>query len=247
MGTKNADGFTIIEVMLFLAVTGALAIGVLVGSGVAIGQQRYRDSVNSFKSVVQEQYNEVTNVVNSRGNGASCNTNAKVTEDSPSTQDRGTSDCLLLGRLITLKQNDITISNVVGYRDDSSDVADNDVAELKNYNLAASPIDAETAQIEWSADALESGTSDKATLTMLIARSPISSSIFTFASTEDPAPSLETLVENNFNYEPITICLAPASGIAQGAQLAVRINKFASSAGAIEIPTESESATVCGS
>ena len=40
MGKQNTTGFTVIEVMLFLAVTGLLAIGILVGSGVAIGQQR---------------------------------------------------------------------------------------------------------------------------------------------------------------------------------------------------------------
>jgi len=66
MVTKTQGGFTVIEVMLFLAVTGLLAVGILVGSGVAIGQQRYRDSVNTLKSYIQQQYSEVTSVINNR-------------------------------------------------------------------------------------------------------------------------------------------------------------------------------------
>ena len=48
MGAKTQNGFTIIEVMLFLAITGMLAAAILVGSGVAIGQQRYRDSQGRY-------------------------------------------------------------------------------------------------------------------------------------------------------------------------------------------------------
>jgi type II secretory pathway pseudopilin PulG len=79
--THSDRGFTVIEVMLFLAVTGALAVGILVGAGVSIGQQRYRDSVNSLKSTIQDRYNQTTNVVNSRGGAWVCDSSPTVTEN----------------------------------------------------------------------------------------------------------------------------------------------------------------------
>ena len=45
---KLSGGFTIIEVMLFLAVSGVLAAGILATVGGTIGAQRYRDAVDSF-------------------------------------------------------------------------------------------------------------------------------------------------------------------------------------------------------
>ncbi|MEP6710564.1 MAG: prepilin-type N-terminal cleavage/methylation domain-containing protein, partial [Candidatus Saccharibacteria bacterium] len=58
MDTQRHPGFTIIEVMLFLAISGALAVGILIGSNVAITSQRYRDSLNSLQSLLQQQYNQ---------------------------------------------------------------------------------------------------------------------------------------------------------------------------------------------
>ena len=103
MSAQSQTGFTIVETMLFLAVAGLLTMGILVGSGAAINQQRYRDSVNSLKSFVQDQYSDVTNVVNSRDNQWSCGSNADVVEAGDAeAQARGTSNCVLLGRYITV-------------------------------------------------------------------------------------------------------------------------------------------------
>ncbi|HEU4715394.1 MAG TPA: prepilin-type N-terminal cleavage/methylation domain-containing protein, partial [Candidatus Saccharimonadales bacterium] len=92
MGAKTQNGFTIIEVMLFLAITGMLAAAILVGSGVAIGQQRYRDSVSSLQSYIQQQYNKVINVTNDRDKSWTCDSNGTVTQaDTPSAGEaRGT-------------------------------------------------------------------------------------------------------------------------------------------------------------
>ena len=46
-------GFTIIEVMLFLAITGLLAVGVLATVGNSINVQRYRDAVVTLQTEVQ--------------------------------------------------------------------------------------------------------------------------------------------------------------------------------------------------
>lgn len=59
--TKSEDkkGFTVIEVMLVLAVSGVLLIGVLTGTYSSIASQRYNDSVRSFSEFLRQIYSEV--------------------------------------------------------------------------------------------------------------------------------------------------------------------------------------------
>lgn len=56
---KTRKGFTIIEVMLVLAVTGLLLIGVLGRTYSSIATQRYNDSVRSFAEFLRQNYAEV--------------------------------------------------------------------------------------------------------------------------------------------------------------------------------------------
>ncbi|MBQ3432740.1 hypothetical protein IJG22_00350 [Candidatus Saccharibacteria bacterium] len=65
---KRAYGFTLIEVSIFLAVTGALFVAVTVGVQNSIYQQRYNDTVNGFADFLGNLYSEVLNV-QSTGNG----------------------------------------------------------------------------------------------------------------------------------------------------------------------------------
>ena len=59
--TKTLTGFTIIEIMIFLAITGLLVVGVLVGTGSTIARQRYNDAVESFAEFLRRQYSFVIN------------------------------------------------------------------------------------------------------------------------------------------------------------------------------------------
>ena len=56
------SGFTLIEVSLFLAVTGLLFVGVTVGVQNSVLQQRYEDTVQSYVEFLRNIYSEVTNV-----------------------------------------------------------------------------------------------------------------------------------------------------------------------------------------
>ena len=58
------SGFTLIEVALFLAVTGALFVGVTVGVQNSIFQQRYTDAVQNYAEFLRGIYAEVANVQN---------------------------------------------------------------------------------------------------------------------------------------------------------------------------------------
>ena len=59
-------GFTMIEVALFIALSGFLMIGIIVGANASISRQRYNDSVNSFADYIRGVYTDVLNVSNDK-------------------------------------------------------------------------------------------------------------------------------------------------------------------------------------
>lgn len=242
MAAKTNNGFTVIETMLFLGVAGALTMGVLVGSGVAINQQRYRDSVNSLKSFIQQQYNEVTNVVNSRDGSEAC-TNAVVVQP-PATvtpQSRGTSDCMLLGRYITIDPTgkELTASNVVGYRTPGVPEEASDIAEIRtNYELGQSSINRETATVAWNATIVRPQTTQPRPLSMLIIRSPLSGSIMTYVQDGVQTNLLNMVAVENSN-QTHNLCLDTTPGTFVGNRMAVQIAPYATNQGAVQVPPES--------
>lgn len=54
-------GFTLVEVSLFLAITGLLFIGIAVGTQNSIWQQRFNDSTQSFAEFLRSVYSQVSN------------------------------------------------------------------------------------------------------------------------------------------------------------------------------------------
>lgn len=86
-----------IEVILFLAISGLMMLGVIVGVSGSINRQRYDDASSTLLDYMQSQYNLVDNVRNNRPNDRICNSGGF---SSGSNQVRGTSDCTVAGRLI---------------------------------------------------------------------------------------------------------------------------------------------------
>ena len=91
---QHKHGFTIIEVVLFLAISGGLAVMLLAGTSAAIQRQQYRDSVESFANFLSTQYSRVISIENDRNNDATCP--LLPTE----TTKRGQSNCVIVGRYI---------------------------------------------------------------------------------------------------------------------------------------------------
>ena len=56
------SGFTIVEVVLFLAITGLLTVGLLAGVSAALRQQQYHDAVQSFAGFIRDQYSRVIRI-----------------------------------------------------------------------------------------------------------------------------------------------------------------------------------------
>lgn len=77
-------GFTIIEVSLFLAITGLLFVGITVGTQNSINQQRESDAVNGFVDFLRNVYSEVSN---------------------PQSTGQGNSDLAIYGKIITIGES----------------------------------------------------------------------------------------------------------------------------------------------
>ncbi|MBC7746826.1 prepilin-type N-terminal cleavage/methylation domain-containing protein [Pedobacter sp.] len=109
----NSHGFTIIEVMMFLAISSLLLLGVFLLSGNLINGTRFTDSIRGLESFLQRQYEEVTSGVNPRGQQA-CSSSAVTIGGASDTP--GTSNCLLLGKVIIFRVGTDTIDSydVVG-------------------------------------------------------------------------------------------------------------------------------------
>ena len=58
---KPKTGFTLVEVMLVLAIAGLMMVGLIAGSFSTIARQRYNDSVRGYAEFLRSVYNEVIN------------------------------------------------------------------------------------------------------------------------------------------------------------------------------------------
>ena len=138
----KSDGFTIIEVILFLAISGALLLMAMIGSGEMARHARFSDSVNAFHSNLQRYYEEVTSGVNTREANDAC---------TPGTVDGGTDSCLLLGRVISFQED--TSTAVVRYATGNFNVADTGTvhAQIANANIIVRDSGEQTVDLAWGA------------------------------------------------------------------------------------------------
>jgi len=239
MISLNRAGFTIIETMLFLAITGLLVLGVLVGTGNSINIQRYRDSITSLQAFFQQQYSDVSNISNDNLNNV-CNGN-----NSP----RGQSDCVILGSLITTStvnglSSGLLVRPVLGYIPANSTQSLDDVQIFKNsngpgkpigYNITIPPnITSQTYNIEWGASLVPAGNNSAAHFSVLIVRSPSSGIVRTFI---DPNVAVNNTVQSLVNAAglttPIKTCVN-SNGLFNGNKMAVQIIAGSTSSSGVE-------------
>lgn len=175
MKPSKEAGFTIIETMLFLAITAFLIMGILVGTGTSINRQRYRDSVSSLQSFFQQQYSEVANVENDRQPIYKC-------DSSNTEKPLGQSDCFILGRFIASDSSDsgrLIIKGVLGTTTATNN--NNDVLDLQDSDIIVSPVGGDTYNLEWGARLTDKASGHPSLyVSMLIVRSPSSGVIRTF-------------------------------------------------------------------
>lgn len=95
--THRHAGFTIIEVMLFLAISGALVTMLLVGVSASIQREQYRDATQSFAQFMRSQYDGVINVENNHNNNHP--RKCPLISSTPPTYN-GQSHCVIVGRYV---------------------------------------------------------------------------------------------------------------------------------------------------
>ncbi len=124
---KKCNGFTLIEIAIFLAITGLLFVGITVGTNNSVTQQRFTDSVQSFAEFFRTVYSEVAN---------------------PQSLGDGRSNKAIYGKLVTLGEtyaldgelnsdNRIFVYDVVG--DVSGNLGSGNITQAL-YNLAATVV-----------------------------------------------------------------------------------------------------------
>lgn len=254
MGTRVIKGFTIIETVLFLGVTGLLVLGAMVGVGANVNIQRYKDATETFNATIQSLYSDVTNVQNGRSSNQYCNSIAAVIDD-PGGDERGQSRCMIIGKYVRLIKGDVTTYNVLAVENASfsPSASDTDVSILHDkYYLNLSQTDSIKTKMEWGTEIIKqitpTTTSDRGTI--LIVRSPESGQIYTFSSntvpTDTDIANLGTTVSPAFVRDMVvagdttpgqaaqTYCIESSGLFSQG-QMAIYIAPYATSSSAVEL------------
>lgn len=263
MGRHSKQGFTIIETMLVLAITGVLIAGLLVGLGSSISNQRYLDSVSSFKSLIQDQYSQIDNVTNDRDAHWTCDSTATPAPAQNGGTTPGQSDCVLLGRYLSIVDDHITMATVVGYPLTAAS-SSGTVASIKtDYALGISTSSIQTQGLQWGAQiawpssgaGARSPTSPRS-LAILLIRSPENGTSYTFTSdtvNDISAVTSATLIAmmvpdinaTNPGQAGRTVCLDP-NGFGVPEKLAVYIDPAASGPGSIEERSKAVTAAAGG-
>jgi type II secretory pathway pseudopilin PulG len=247
MKTPVAAGFTIIETLLVLAVTGALLTAIFATVGVSLNHQRYRDAAENLKLVMQSQYEDLNSVTNDRTNTWSCNESARLSEDT--VEIRGQSDCTLVGKLVTIDDERLRIYTILAHERASATPIANDITSLRNnYALSVSTIGNENRELEWGTNIawprVSEGTTRGSSLTprfvaFLFVKSPDTGQIYTFSSDDNtllsPSSSdIRSMLVAGTGQRERVVCLDP-NGIAPPDKLAVVVARYAAVPNAIEL------------
>lgn len=240
MKASNKAGFTIIETMLFLGISGMLLAGILVGTGTSISIQRYRDSVTSLQSYLQQQYSEVSDVSNDSLTN-SCYGDGST--DNP----RGQSDCVILGKLITTTdEHTLSISNVIGYIPSGSTSSLNDVdiflkngnGTQKGYDIKISSVDEVSYNMEWDASLMQAKPNDAkpAAFSVLIVRSPSSGLLRTFSDSTQSISEIDdvqSLITQSALGQQVKMCVS-SNGLLTGPKMAVVVDAYTTNSSGVE-------------
>lgn len=259
MGARISSGFTIIETMLFLAVTGLLIMGVLIGTGTSLANQRYKDAVETFKTRLQTQYSELGSIKNDRPDTLKCGSDATPVSGS---EYRGQSDCLIVGRYMTINSTAVSIYTVLASKKGAVVAQPNDIATMNaNYTYNVAP-DVENYTMDWGTQIawpVSGGGAQNPTtprkIGILFIRSPESGRVYTF--TDNNIPSAPSAINSGTFTNMIiagdvqpgqagrTICVQ-SGGLIYGGDEAVFIQTEAASASAIEVRSNSITLTIEG-
>lgn len=240
---NRRGGFTVIEVVLFLGITGMLAVGLLGGWTTMINTQRYKDSVKTLQSFIQQQYGLVYNVENGRSPTLSC-TGGNVA-DGGVTSARGQSDCVLMGRFIQIEDGTkLTVRAIVGRDLPDDSVAASDIGLINSSTPSLIPEDIDigltysSLTVPWGATIVDDD-GDPLSMSIAIIRAPanVSGSVHTYTVTDGRPLSGMIAVANE--RVDVPMCLDAGNNFT-GGNMGVVIKARASSQSYIQVITDGE-------
>ncbi len=246
MGINNKQsGFTIIETMFFLAISGLMMVGLAAAMSNMINNQRYNDSVNRLKSALQDEYNSVVNVRNDRDSGWRCeqisgNPYLKISQVEEGGSNRGASNCVLIGRFIHFigsSGNSGQGTSFISYpiyglkKDSYTEVVDesqilksvfirDSVATLDTVNSTGMDRKFDVSwQNTWKVNDVPTNTYGPA---VAILRNPQNNQIITFSEVNIPTGTsfhghLWRMINGNLYKKDLKICVDDGSGVSRSA------------------------------
>ena len=230
-----------------LAITSLMMISAMLGVRGAINNQRYNDSINSFRDFLRDQYNGVINTDVAYRNTAVknyCGDNIQ----------RGRTNCLLLGKLLKFEAAKVSIYGVIGNHNPSSGITINSDEEYFTSRISSlrvvgdlgssgnNPNPEQEYRLDWDATLKHPDGKSNLDKYVLLIRSPLSGSVRTYAMQQETAANrsgldqvLADLVKEpkNLNHSP-AFCVHP-EGFAFTNRRAVVIKSNGSNASAVEI------------
>lgn len=249
--SKGAPGFTVIEVTLFLAVTGLMMAGIFVGITGAINRQQYEDTIISLVDQMQGQYNLVNNVRSNRPTELNCSLGTAAIADTGGSG-RGTSACTTIGRLITSDNGENFMSKPVFATEDVTaprDSSDNEKTYIGKLGLALADdaimaADIENYSLPWRSEVYVNGDTGKKQFSMLILNLP-SGMTRTYAA-EGVSTSPQSLAEQviDSGSPSLRLCVV-GGGFGSPANSGVRILPLASNVSGVQRIAASETADAC--
>lgn len=214
-------GFTMVEVMLFLAITGIILVSVIISTRNAVNEQRYNDSIQNFAEFLRSVYSSVSNPKGKTGGLGG-----------------GKGETALYGKLVTFGEdkqynpdNKIYVYDVIG---DAKVVTGDTISALKAVKADAVIRNGSTTALtggkadyrpNWDAK-LENPNGTVYKGAILIARSPASGTIYTYVmegstleisellsrniTPSATKPSLQLALEaGKFTQKEISFCVIP--------------------------------------
>lgn len=184
---SNQRGYTLVEVVMYLAITGLVMVTLLAGTGTALNQRRYQDATNSLMGYVQDQYNLTSNINSSRDVTDTCSGNT-VHVDPTNTVKRGMSTCTIVGRMLwSFSDADgagIKVRQVVATEDAATlplGPTDSDVKVLHDAKLVLA-LQEDIYRPEWGTRLVKPGTSESEEFSILIVRVPTTGVVHTYGA-----------------------------------------------------------------
>lgn len=227
VGSRQA-GFTIIEITLFMAITGLLFTIAILGTGNAIRTVRFTDSGRSLESYVQKQYDDILNGLNDRSNQISCTSG---TIDTTTPQNVGTSNCVVMGRLLQFSTSGTTITNykVIGTEPANVNYSQSDDQLIASFNpTVVTTSGVTTFDVPWGAPftGFKRLNTSTATNGLLLIRSPSSTRIvsytFKIAGATPTASEVSTAIGDvNSRSQTTNFCIKSSDRLGNPAKLVI--------------------------